>query len=430
LLPVALVLPLALSRPAGAQTPEGAGRPAQPTPAAPALVLNLAECLELAHQRQPRIAAQRASLAAAEDGKRSLDALHVPGPLAPDLPIRRRQAACGVTAAAAALDRAERATVYAVTRTYFTVLYAREQERIARGVVERLSATHDAAKQGLEEGVRNVTDADVKRAAVYLRLARAKRVQAAQGVKRALAALKEAVGLGPDACLDIPPGRLPEPDARPCLGELVAAALARRGELIQASVFAQVTCLEVQAQASSSHKRLETFAAGSDIHAQQVPQEVRDNEYRPGATPPEMPTMMAGPRAERVEHAKSLHARAQAVVEVTRNLITLEAEDAYLRWEEAANEVREAREAAQTGEKLANDLSKDFAAGLKVRVDEVVNARVLAAQAWAQYNEFLYRQIIALADLERVTAGGFCAHLVEAVTPRARPVPKEGVGAR
>ena len=46
-----------------------------------------------------------------------------------------------------------------------------------------------------------------------------------------------------------------------------------------------------------------------------------------------------------------------------------------------------------------------------------MSARVLAAQARSQYNEFLYRQILALADLERVTAGGFCPGLVEGVAP-------------
>src|SRR5262249_23100386 len=158
--------------------------------------------------------------------------------------------------------------------------------------------------------------------------------------------------------------------------------------------------------------------AGSDIHAFQVPQEVHNTEYRPGAVPPEMPTMLVGSRAERQKHAQSLHVRARAAAEVARNLIALEAEDAYLRWEEATLQVGPAREAAETGDRLADDLTKDFTAGLKVKVEEVINARVLAAQARSQYNEFLYKQDLALADLERISAGGFCAGFVEAVVPR------------
>ncbi len=392
--------------------------PAEARPAASTMTLNLAECLHLALERQPRVAAQRASLAAAEDGKHALEALRFPATLDPEIPVRRKQAALGVQAAAAGLDHAERETVYAVTRTYFTVLYARQQEQVARGVVERLTATHDAAQRALDAGARDVTSTDVSRSLVYLRLAQTRRTQAAQGAKRALVALREAIGLGPDVTLDVPPGRLPTPAARPDRDAVVAAALARRGDVIQATVFAQVACLEVEAQGTTHHQRMQTFAAGSDIHSHPVPQGTHNAEYQPGAVPPEMPTLLAGSRAERVKHAEDLSARAQAVVEATRNLVALEAEDAYLRWEEAAQQARQAREAAETGEAMANDLNKDFAAGQRVKVEDVVNAHVLASQARSQYNEYLYQQILALAELERVTAGGFRAALVDAAAPR------------
>jgi outer membrane protein TolC len=417
---------LCLSVPLACHSPGGAAEP-QPAISVQAQTLQLSECLHLALDRQPRIAAQRASLAAAEDGKRALDALRFPATIDHEIPIRRKQAALGVDAAAAGLDEAERETVYAVTRTWFTVLYAREQERIARGVVERIRTTHDAARRALDSGARDVTTNDVDRSAVYLRLAEVKRTQASQGVKRALAALREAVGGGPDISLDVPGDRLPVPEVRPGREEVVRAALARRGDVIQAGIFAQVACLEVEAQGTSIHQRMQTFAAGSDIHARQVPQGVHDTEYRPGAVPPEMPTLLAGSRPERIKHAQSLSARAEATVEVTRNLIALEAEDAFLRWEEAEQQARQAREAADTGDRLADGLSKDYAAGQKVKVEDVINAQVLASQARSQYAESLYRLILALANLERITAGGFCAGLSE---PAQRRTPQAALDAR
>jgi outer membrane protein TolC len=398
-----------------APSPTAAAEPAAAAKAATSstLTLTLEECLRLAAERQPRLAAQRASLAAAESGKQAVDALRFPATLIdPEIPVRRKQAALGVDAAGAGLDQAERETTYAVTRTYFTVFFAREQERVARSVVERLTATRDTAQRALDAGSPDVTAPDVNRATTFLRLAETKRTQATQGSKRALAALREAIGLEPGAVVDVPAGPLTEPTARPDHDAVVAAALARRSELHQAEIFAQVACLEVEAQGTSIHKRMETFAAGSDIHSHAVPQGEHNTEYRPGAVPPEMPIMLAGSRSERVKHAEDLKARAEAVVEVTRNLISLEAEDAFLRWEEAAQAARQAREAADTGDKLASDLSKQLAAALKVKVEEVVNAHVLAAQARSQYNEFLYREILAVAELERVTAGGFKAELV------------------
>ncbi len=382
--------------------------------------LDLAACLDLALQRQPRIAAARASLAAAWDGKRSLDDLHVPGILAPDLPVRRKQAALGVTAAAAGLDQAEHETAYAVTRTYYTVIYARQQEQVARGVVERLTAVRNTARTQLEGGARNVASSDVDRATVYLQLAQAQRQRASLGVRRALASLREAVGAGCDLRIDVPPGQLPVLEVQLGEDEIVARALARRGEIVQSDVLTQETCLEIEAQDSSHHKRMDTFAAGGDVHSRRVQQEFHNDEYRPGAVPPEMPDVLAGNRPDRVEHARSLNARAAAAAEVTRNLIALEAADTYLRWEEATEEAATAREAAETGEKLADSLTRDFTSGLNVRVEDVVNARVLGSQARSRYNEYVYHQILALADLERVTAGAFCAGLVEADPARGK----------
>src|SRR5262249_46810446 len=147
--------------------------------------------------RQPRIAAARASLAAAEDGYQSLEALRVPEVLVPELPIRRKQSALGLTSARAAVDLAEREAVYAVTRTWFTVLYAREQERITRRVADRLSALYKTTKSLVEGGDKDVTVADQNRTLVFLRLAQTRQVEAEQGQKRALASLKEAIGWGP-----------------------------------------------------------------------------------------------------------------------------------------------------------------------------------------------------------------------------------------
>jgi outer membrane protein TolC len=420
---------LSLTIPAGlavAADPPAALPSQVPAMAAVPDTLDLAACLNLALERQPRIAAARASLAAAEDGKRGLDSIHVPPIVDPEIPIRRKQACLGVAAAAAALEQAEHETVYAVTRTYFTVLFAREQEKVARGVVERLTAINEVARGALQSGARNVTSNDVNRTSVYLRLAQAQQHKAGQGVKRALAALREAVGVGPDCRFDVAQGTLPKLNVHLSLDDIVAKALSRRGELAQASLFAQTTCLEVEAQGTGIHRRMETFAAGADIHSRPVPLGEHNEDYRPGGLLPEMPDLLVGCRPERVRHARSLNARAESVTETSRNLIALEAEDAYLRWEEAALEVPAAKEAVDAGEQLADDLSKDFTSGLKAKPEDVVNARVLAATARSRYNEYLFHEIIALADIERITAGGVCSGLVELSLPRALPATGAG----
>jgi outer membrane protein TolC len=414
---------LAADGPGVAQQPATDGA----VPAGTVAALGLGDCLRLAQGASPRLAAARASLAAAEDGSRAVNALRVPALIDPELPVRRRQACLGVTAAAAALDQTEREVAYAVTRTYLSVLFARDQEKVARRVATQLATEHQDAKRQLDAGARNVTTTDVNRLLTYARLAEAKQIQAAQGEKRALAALLEAVGRGQDCHIEVPARPLPVPEVRPDRCAVVAAALARRGELVQAGVFAEIAHLEVDAQATSCGLRHETFAAGGDIHARQVPPEVRNGEYRPGAVPPEMPTLLAGSKAERVQRASDLSARADAVVEVTRNLIALDAADAFLRWEEAAGEAAKAREGADAADQMAVDLAAAHRANPeKVRLEEVITAWVLVGTARGQYNEYLYRQLVALADLERATAGGFCAGLAELIAAPAPPEKKPG----
>ncbi len=376
--------------------------------------LRLEDCLSLASQKQPALIAYRASLVGSQFGQQAMNTLRFPADLLGEIPFRQKQAALGVSVASAGLDEAQRQTTYAVTRTYFTVLYAREQDRVARSVVERLKATQDLAARMLKDGARDVSESDVNRSSVYLELAETRRIEASQGVERALSALREAIGLEPEAEFGVANQALSQPTAKPNRKEIIAAALANRGHLIQANDLAEMACLEVGAQRSGVRQRMETFASMGDIHSEPIPQGVQNNEYSPGAVPPQMPTILAGKQLERVAMASALKDRADAVAVKARNLIALEADDAFHRWEEASQKAAAAQRAATTAEKLAGNTSKDFTAGLKVKVEDVINAHVLASQARSQYNQFLYQSIIALADLERITAGVFSAGLTKA----------------
>ncbi len=309
-------------------------QPATPT----VYTLTLAECIALAMERQPALAAHRSSLAAAHNAHQALERLRIPTFIARDLPIRRQQACLGISVAAAALEQAEYDTVYAVERLYFSVIFAREQEKVAKETVERLQLTQDTVKRHKGAG-KDVTEDDLTKVTVYTRLAESKHVQATEGVNRSLAALREAIGIGPDCCLQIPLDTLPDPQWQICRDDIIGWALSRRGELTQVGLAVEITGLEVDAQGTTHRTRKETFAAAGDIHSRQIPQGVANGEYRPGAIPPEMPTLLAGHKSQRKERARSFAARASAVADKTRNLIALEAEDAFLKWQEASRKV-------------------------------------------------------------------------------------------
>ena len=373
--------------------------PPPPFPASPQ-VLTLWDCRRIALENQPTLAAYRASLAGAEARASALNNLCTPALVRPDLPIRREQACLGIRVAQAQCRQAEWETVYAVTRNYVSALHAYQQAALAETAIEELQAF-----------VRDKASPPPRwlaaRAGTYIHLARARRQEALQGEARAMAALGEAMGVPPGLCLRLADTELRalSPQVRP--EELLGLALSRRGELVQTPVTARIAGLEVDAQGATHLPTAQTFSAGSDIHAQPVAQEIHDGVYRPGAITVEMPTTLAGQRRDRVLEAQALQGRAEEVVVKTRNLIALEVEDAYQRWLEKSAQVTEhgealglARQSAELGPQAGNAEGATLA--------EVLLGRTLVTQTQAEYNEAVYQSLLVLADLERITAGGFC----------------------
>ena len=422
LVPLAAFLVLVMMRePIGA-----ADRPDNVAPTTECLPvpLDLETARRIALERQPGLAAYRASLAAAQTKVHALESLHVPTFLRPDLPVRRCQARIGLSIAQAQLIQQEWETTYAATRTYLTVLYAREQARVAQDLLQILQTLRDTTEGFVGKKESSVTRPQYDRVRALLEVTAGRQQEAQGGVERALAALREALGVGPDCALEVPNGQLranPSPITRE---QVIALALERRGELGQAGGAAQVAALEVKAQAAARGRTAQTFAAGADIHAQPVPQGLRDGDYRPGGVGLEMPVQLVGARCDRVNQAQALSGRADAVFEKTRGLVALEAQDVYYRYLDWSSRAPRIREAARIAEKRREDVRGNFNPAVekpRANLDEVLDASLLATQLLLQANEAEFRYLLILADLERVTAGGFCPNYLPPGPPPNGP---------
>ncbi len=236
---------------------------APPTTPASTPTLSLADCLRIAHERQPALQAYRESLAAAESGSQGLQNMRFAGLFKREMPIRKEQACLGITAAAARLEQAERETNYAVTRTYFAIIFAREQKNVANKVVTELNDALENAKRLVKGGAKKPTQNDVERTEVYLRLAELKMEEADTGSTRAMAGLREAMGVGPNYDFVVAGDRLPEPTVTVNKEEAISQTLSRRPELTQANISAQVAALEVDAQGKNRKKQVRTFSSGA-----------------------------------------------------------------------------------------------------------------------------------------------------------------------
>lgn len=382
-----------------------------PGPDAPACVLELDAARDTALERQPALAAYRGSLAAAQIKAEALRKLRVPVILRPDLPTRRQQACIGLTVSQAMYMQQEWETLYSVNRTYLTALYAREQTKVAKDLLQILQNLKDTTEGLAGKKESNVSIAQYDRVLTLLETAAGRQQEAASGVERAKAALREAMGVDPDTAIELPNGQLRAAPQAITREQVLALALERRPELVQAAGAAEASSLEVKAQSRTRGPTGQTFAASADIHAQPVVQGLRDGEYRPGAVGLDMPTQLPGSKHYRVDQAQALATRADAVREKARGLIALDAADVYYRYLDWSSRAPRFREAARIAEKRSNDLRPRFDPRVekpRVTLDEVLDASWLATQALLQANEAEFHYLLILADLERVTAGGIC----------------------
>lgn len=378
-------------------------------PAQPALTLS--QCIQIALEKQPALAAYRASLAAAEVSQHALDNVKVPEFIEHDLCYRRKQAALGVVIAHAKVMQEEQDTIYAVTRTYLSTLYARQVLNVLNDASNSLRESYKEADNLLQTGARrDLNKHIVATIQVYISAVQGRQEEALAGIGRARAGLREAMGVGPEFCLELEKGELPFAQVEICKEQIQELALARRGEIIQASNAAEVFALEVKAQDALCLKfKVPTFASATDLHADQIPQGINDGEYRPGAVGLQMPPVLVGARCDRVERARHLDDRAESVVEKTRNLILLETEEAFLRWQEGFRKTLHYRKAADDGEAIADNYKSDYLKNGVGTYKDALDARILATQVRIQAIEAAYRYDLALAALQRITAGGFCA---------------------
>src|SRR5262245_7079074 len=336
-------------------------------------VLNLADCIALGKENSPVIAAQSATLRGAEIAKRSVDSMKKPKCMAPDLPIRRQQSAVGLEGSLAAVEFTEHYTVNAVSRTYYGVVYARAQKKLAEEAVAERLKNLKMAEDFLNAGARQVSKEDVQKFRTSMQLARLQVLEAERGVDILLGALKEAMGLGPAYCLDVADDTLPQPELNLCAADVIELAETRRPENRVQDAASAIFGLEVDAQRAMK-KSGRTFAMYSDIHVAAAPPLGGGPNYMPGPIGWEMPVKLAGTRCDRVERASALADRVNAVREKTRQLIALEAQDAYTRFVEAKSAIPLAKGAEDSAREVKNLAEQKYRRQDRLDPDKLIEA--------------------------------------------------------
>lgn len=376
--------------------------------------LTLGECVAIAIQRQPSLRAVLESTAAVEAGYQALVNTGTAATLvSPDLAVRKQQAKRGLMATSAEYQKYHNEVVQDVTRLYYTAVYAKQQQELANRVVLRLDNLVEIGREylktapaaELKESGFNTLKLQMMENGLYE--ARKLQVTARFGREKALAGLREVMAVDARTFpFQVKDKELPVMSQKAVITPTRVAELAleRRPELVLAAAGVDAFRLEVYAQGKIPFKRVApTFALGADIHAKEIPAPSRGTEYRPGGIIPEMPTQLVGSKYDRVCRAMAFARRAEAVYDKAHNLILLEAETAYLDFESAARRLEIATDQFALSKRI-QDQARAAAEFTKAK-DQLVLAEVEASRAQSGYLEAVYQYLLALAALERVTAG-------------------------
>lgn len=376
--------------------------------------LTLGECIGVALERQPALKAVQSSAAAIEAGERALRKFGTLSTLfSPDLEVRKQQAKRGLMATSAEYQKLHNEVVQDVTRLFYTAVYAKQQQQLAENVVAQLDFLVDVGRDLLKT-TKDAKDLEgfntLKLRMMQNGLFEAKKLQATAklGEKKALAGLREVMGVDErtfpfrvkDAALPVMKQNVPLTKDR-----VVELALERRPELVLAAAGVDAFRLEVYAQGRVPFKRVvPTLASGADIHAKEIPAPNRGTDYRPGAIIPEMPTQLVGSKYDRVCRAMAFAQRAEAVYEKAHNLVIAEAEGTFYDFELAAERLALAKQQFELSKEI-QDLARAAQATTKQK-DQLLQAEVIAAKGQSDYLTAVHEYLLALAALERVTAGG------------------------
>ncbi len=293
-------------------------------------------------------------------------------------------------AAATQSARASRAEVIdSVSTVYFRGRQAKEAVAVADASVRSLEASRDAAQKLQESGV--VTKSDVLRSEVALTSARDDLIAAKNNYNVALAALRTAIGLTQDACIEL------SPDANDTAADQAcAAAPSERPEIAAAVASAKAADAGIKAAQAG---RLPTVSLVADYFNEPV-----------GAQFPRLTnTVMAGvlvkfsafdgglTRAS-IDEANAVSRKARQDLESQRRRVELEQQAAKLDLDSALSRVEATATQVQSAEESLRSLQVGYQEGMTPLTD-VLSAQTALTAARVSRLAAIYDVKIAQVNL-------------------------------
>jgi outer membrane protein TolC len=321
---------------------------------------------------------------------------------------RNQQAKLGIEAAEQDVALTKDQIVFAVTRAYNGVLFARELGRVAEDARGQYQATESLAQSLLKAANEHVTVADVQRAATLRVLAENQKVEARRAAEQALAGLRAAMGVRQVMPLEIADDRLAYAGAELDRDALLAKALAQRPEMAKAQLAVQAAELERKIAKAQFHPDVGAFARMSTIHDNRdYPNPTQPTQFAAGVEA-SLPLVAGGRRVAERHKADALYEAATAARDVVRNQIELEVVQAFLEWQEMSERLPLTKKAVESAAAALKALRDELALGLEDKdyprhFDNRLSTRLLLSQAELAYYQQVFAYNLALAKVRLAT---------------------------
>jgi len=323
---------------------------------------------------------------------------------------RYEQAKLGISAASADVAKSKQETVFAVKRAYFGVQLAAELWQVMEDAIGHFRAIESLVQALLDEGDEYVTTVDVHRARTVRLLAQSERIRVEQAAEIAHEALRQAMGLEPQAQFEIAERNLTRPTGHVELPAILDEAMIRRPELAKARLGVQIAGLERQLAAAEYLPDVGLFGRFATIDDDGGFANPNDRqEWAVGLTVG-VPLYAGGRRSAQKREADFQQAHAARLRQLARQLITLEVQKTYLEYVEMSDRLPKAERAAMEAEETLEGLRHQFLGDqiedqeMPDYFEDLINARILRTLASTRYHDVVYQYNLSLAKIRLATA--------------------------
>lgn len=322
--------------------------------------------------------------------------------------IAAKQADSRIQAGRAALVYAEQSLALAVTQTYFGVLRAQADERVAQQQMDLLQSIDDETKASLKVGTGDIIS--VREVEAQLDAAKADQIVAKNAVAIARSQLERLTHHAVGELQDVSKlqARGPEPDM---VDPWIAAALKNQPLLQQAQATLKQSEQQVQMEKRARWPTLTLSGIGQHSAGELIPPLTIDQIG--GSLNLSIPIYEGGRIKARTQEAEALSRASFAQVEHIQDQIKLDTQTAFLNLENSVAQLQAAKLTVRSAQTSLAATRKGYEIGSRSVID-LLTATTQLASAQRTYSVALYTQLVDRVQL-KAAAGVLTPQDIDAI---------------